>query len=61
MCGIDDYKTRGTLIILEKIIFLNEFLRCNDCFGFLPKSKRGLGLAFGTHFLHDFLVKMFLM
>ena len=25
----------------------------------LPKLKRGLGLAFGAHFLHDFSIKMF--
>ena len=28
--------------------------------GYLPKLKGGLGLAFGTHFLHDFTIKMFL-
>ena len=26
--------------------------------GYLPKLKRGLGLAFGAHFLHDFPIKM---
>ena len=26
---------------------------------YLPKSKRGLGLAFGGHFLQDFSIKMF--
>ena len=25
--------------------------------GYLPKLKRGLGLAFGAHFLHDFFHK----
>ena len=25
--------------------------------GYLAKLKRGLGLAFGAHFLHDFLIK----
>ena len=29
--------------------------------GCLPKLKRGLGLAFGAHFLHDFSIKMFLI
>ena len=29
--------------------------------GYLPKLKRGLGLAFGAHFLHDFSIKMFLI
>ena len=28
--------------------------------GYLAKLKRGLGLAFGAHFLHGFSVKMFL-
>ena len=28
-------------------------------FGCLPKLKRGLGLAFGAHFLHDLSIKMF--
>ena len=27
--------------------------------GYLVKLKRGLGLAFGAHFLHGFSVKMF--
>ena len=29
--------------------------------GHLPKLKRGLGLAFGAHFLHDFSIIMFLI
>ena len=29
--------------------------------GYLPKLKRGLELAFGTYFLHDFSIKMFLI
>ena len=28
---------------------------------YLPKLSRGLGLAFGAHFLHDFCIKMFLI
>ena len=28
---------------------------------YLAKLKRGLSLAFGVHFLHDFFVKMFLI
>ena len=28
--------------------------------GYLPKLKRGLKLAFGAHFFHDFSIKMFL-
>ena len=27
--------------------------------GYLEKLENGLGLAFGTHFLHDFYIKMF--
>ena len=27
--------------------------------GDLPKLKRGLGPAFGAHFLHDFSIKIF--
>ena len=27
---------------------------------YLAKLKRGLGLAFSAHFLHDFSIKMFL-
>ena len=29
--------------------------------GYLPNLKRGLGIAFGAHFLHDFSIKMFLI
>ena len=28
--------------------------------GYLPKLKRGLGLAFGAYFLYDFSLQMFL-
>ena len=28
--------------------------------GYLSKLKRGMGLAFGAHFMHGFSVKMFL-
>ena len=28
--------------------------------GYLPNLKRGLGLAFGAHFLHDFSIKIFI-
>ena len=28
--------------------------------GYLPKLKRGLGIAFGAYFLHDFSIEMFL-
>ena len=29
--------------------------------GYLPELKRGLGAAFGAHFLHDFSIKMSLI
>ena len=29
--------------------------------GYLLKLKRGLGLASGAHFLHEFYIKMFLI
>ena len=29
--------------------------------GYLPKFKRGMGLAFEAHFLYDFSIKMFLI
>ena len=29
--------------------------------GYLTKLKRGLGLAFGAHFLYDFSIKLFLI
>ena len=29
--------------------------------GYLAKLKKGLGLAFGAYFLHDFSIKMFLI
>ena len=29
--------------------------------GYLPKYKRGLGLAFGGNFANDFSIKMFLI
>ena len=29
-------------------------------FGYLPKLKKGLGLAFGSHFQHHLSTKMFL-
>ena len=31
-----------------------------EVLGYLPKLNRGLGLAFGKHFLHDFSIKMLL-
>ena len=38
-----------------------EKTSCNEmtALGYLPKSKKGLEIAFGVHFLHDFTIKMF--
>ena len=35
------------------------FFNAMAILNYLPKLKRGLGLAFGAHFLHDFSIKMF--
>ena len=45
----------------QNILFLKEFLACNGCLGYLQKLKRGPGLAFGAHFLHDFSTKLYLI
>ena len=37
----------------------NNFLNAMAVLGYLTKLKRGLGLAFGAHFLLDFSIKMF--
>ena len=41
---------------------ISKIISCNAMavLGYLPKLKRGLGLAFGAHFLHDFSKKCFL-
>ena len=38
-----------------------EKISCNEmaALGYLPKSKKGLEIAFGVHFLQDFTIKMF--
>ena len=36
-----------------------NFLYAIVVLGYLAKLKRGMGLAFGGHFLHDFSIKMF--
>ena len=47
------------IILFQDILFSKEFLAYNALLGYLPKLKRGLGLAFGACFLHDFSIKMF--
>ena len=49
------------MILFQNTLFLKEFLACNAVLGYLTKLKKGLGLAFGAHFLHDFSIKMFLI
>ena len=39
--------------------FENNLLHAMAVLGYLAKLKRGLGLAFGAHFLHDFSIKIF--
>ena len=47
---------------LSKYLILKKnFLHAMAVLGYLAKLKRGLGLAFGAHFLHDFSIKMFLI
>ena len=41
--------------------FYNNFLHAAAVLGYLPKLKRGMGLAYDAYFLHDFPVKMFLI
>ena len=43
------------------LLFLKKYIACNDCFGLFTKIKKGQGLAFGAHFLHDFPLKMILI
>ena len=43
------------------LIFKRISLRPMAVLGYSAKLKRGLGLAFGAHFLHDFFIKMFLI
>ena len=37
--------------------FKKNFMNAMDVLGYLSKLKRGLGLAFGAHFLHGFSLK----
>ena len=42
------------------LIFKKNFLHVMAVLGYLPKLKRGLGLAFGALFWHNFSIKMLL-
>ena len=44
--------------LLKISYFLKNFLHEMTVWGYLQKLNRDLGLAFGAHFLHDFLIKM---
>ena len=39
--------------------FKNNFLHAMTVLDYLPKWKKGLGLTFGAHFLHEFSIKLF--
>ena len=41
--------------------FKKSFLHAVAVLGHIVKLKRGLGLAFGAYFLHNFFMKMFLI
>ena len=43
--------------LLKYLIFKRISCRQWAVLGYLTKLKRGLGLAFGAHFLHDFSIK----
>ena len=44
------------IILFQNILFLKEFLACNDCFGLFTKIKKGSGTSFcytfSTWFFH---------
>ena len=48
------------MVLFQNMLLLKEFPSCNGCFGLFTKIKlkRGLGPAFGAHFLHEFFIKM---
>ena len=48
-------------ILVQNVLFSKEFLDAATVLGYLPKLKRGLGLASSAHFLHTFSKKMFLI
>ena len=45
----------------DDIRIYTDDIRVHTVLGYLPKSKRGLELAFGAHFLHRFFIQMFLI
>ena len=56
--GTND-KCKGDNLWCHELNFQKNFLHAMDVLGYLPKSRRDMGLAFDVHFLHDFSIKMF--
>ena len=46
-------------LLLKIFYFKKNLLHAMAVLGYLAKLKKGLGLAFGANFLHDFSIKMF--
>ena len=46
---------------LKILYFSKEFFACFGTLSYLPKLKRGLGLALGVHFPYTFPIKMCLI
>ena len=49
------------MILFEMSCYKNNFLHVMAVFDYLPKLKMDPGLASGTHFVHDFPIKMLLI
>ena len=49
------------IILFQNIVFKRTFLHAIAVLGYLPKFKKGLGPSFGTHFMHDFSIKVFVI
>ena len=45
------------IILFQNVLFLKEFLACNDCFGLFSKIKKGSGASFCCTFCAWFLHK----
>ena len=61
MPSIDLHKSADVIfgIIQKPFYIISSNLVSSNCFGLFSEIKKGLGLAFGAHFLHDFFIKMF--
>ena len=49
------------MTLFKMSYFKNNSSHTMAALGYLPKLKKGLGQAFGSHFLHDFSIKIFLV